>query len=93
MIRLRQLLEHEVVDDINLLGEFVTLTEALRHQLDLDDALEVRLHHGDGSEERGKVIGQLGTAGITGVHRDEETGTLLDLNSELAKVRGLLTLA
>ena len=31
----------------------------------------VGYHHGDGSEERLQVVGQLGAARVPGVHRDE----------------------
>ena len=45
----------------------------VREEDDLGDEVVVGHHHGDGSEERDQVVGQVGPVGVGRVHRDENS--------------------
>lgn len=52
----------------HLLGEGFRLFEPLSKEHDLGDETVVGDHHADGTEEHFEVVGELGAAGVTGVH-------------------------
>lgn len=89
MTRFGELSLHELVHRCDLLGEIGTLLETFRHEGDLGDGLEVRLHHSNRSEESLQIIGQVGSTCISGVHSNEDTGVLGNADGDLVDVTGL----
>eukprot|EP00962_Isochrysis_galbana_P015846 scaffold4536_cov113-Isochrysis_galbana.AAC.12 len=72
VVLLGQLLRGETVELRHLVGEPLGLAKALGEEHDLGDQAVVGHHHCDGAEERLEVVGQLGAAGVAGIHRDED---------------------
>mmetsp|Transcript_44095 Transcript_44095/g.42770 ORF Transcript_44095/g.42770 Transcript_44095/m.42770 type:complete len:971 (-) Transcript_44095:205-3117(-) len=68
---LGELLLAELVEDVELLREWVVGGVPHRGQLHLDDRLPIWHHHGDTPEENLEVLGQLLPPSVAGVHGDE----------------------
>ncbi|KAH6607744.1 hypothetical protein Trco_004057 [Trichoderma cornu-damae] len=75
---LRQVPRALVEEGHRLLGEPLGLAETLRVEHDFGDELLVGLGHGDAPEELLQVVGQVGAAGVAGVHGDEDARVLVD---------------
>lgn len=65
---------------IALRTRVVSQGETRQHTPYLHDNLEVRHHHSNPSEQRFQVFGQLLSAGVTRIHRDEEAAHGLQEN-------------
>mmetsp|Transcript_109650 Transcript_109650/g.266590 ORF Transcript_109650/g.266590 Transcript_109650/m.266590 type:complete len:318 (+) Transcript_109650:949-1902(+) len=91
MVLLRELLLAQLVQRGHLLGKNAGPLETLREEHDLTNLQEIGHNHGHGAEQRLQVIGQLSTAGVAGVHGDEDAHTRVDLDLLAeANIHGLL---
>lgn len=58
--------------DGNLFSQDPGVLESLPEQIDFSDHAAVRHHHRDWPEHGFQIIGELGSARVTGIHRDED---------------------
>ncbi len=70
MVLWGELLGAELVDGDDFDGEGARVHEAAGVEGDLADQAVVGHHHGHGAEEYLQVVGQLGAAGVSGIHCD-----------------------
>ncbi len=69
---LGQLFETESEEGDDLFGELLGAAEALAEEGHLGDHCHVGRRHGQRSEELLEVVRQVGAAGVSGIHRDED---------------------
>ena len=84
MALLGEHLDHQVVERLDFLGQVIGGLEAFALEGDGADHLVVGQHHGDGPEERLEVVGELCSASVAGVHRDEDRA--VDVEADLLVV-------
>lgn len=71
------------ISTLIIIGFNLSHQKALREQHDFTDLLQIRYDYDHWSEESLDTLGQLSTPGITRVHGDENTNTVIhhDFNS------------
>mmetsp|Transcript_51 Transcript_51/g.123 ORF Transcript_51/g.123 Transcript_51/m.123 type:complete len:378 (-) Transcript_51:4760-5893(-) len=80
MVLLGELLHHQVVKGVHLLGEDLGRGEAFSIEHNLDDERDVRRHHRHWTEQRLQVLGKFGPSGVAWIHRDENATRRIQLN-------------
>lgn len=71
MVLFAELLPAQPEQHVHLVGQISGIPETLAEQRDLGDELGVRHHHRYGAEHGFQIVGQLGPAGVPGIHGDE----------------------
>ena len=89
MVCLGQQVHRQIVAKHELPRKDLAHLEALREEHDLTDQHHVGHHHRHGPEERLERLGQLGTAGITRVHRNEGHDGLVNRDGLVVEQEGL----
>lgn len=90
VVLLRKLFRGKFIKLDHLLGENTGVFKTFCEEHDFCDHGIIRDHHGHRSEERLEIIGELGTASVSGIHGDEDAIIGLDGDNFSLELKGVV---